>query len=371
MTDTSSVALLELIDVKKWFPVRRNIISELLDRDRRYVKAVDGVNLTVQHGEILGLVGESGSGKSTLGELIVRLQEPTHGKIKFDGADITHIRPRNLPSFRRGVQIIFQDPYATLNPRFTIYRTIAEPLIVNHLGDQRAMKERVKLALKRAGLNPDDKLLDSYPFQLSGGQRQRVAIARAIVLEPKLIVADEPVSMLDVSIRSGILNLLHELRDSMGLTIIFVSHDLSTVQYLCDRIAIMYLGNIVEIGPTASVIGNALHPYSRALLNAVPVIDPDMSRERMEISGELPNAMKIPEGCRFASRCPFVQDDCRKAEPELAILQQNHLVRCIYPQFTPMWNNLQSNSRKADYPRKLADEAARSQEPKEMPSSRE
>jgi peptide/nickel transport system ATP-binding protein len=341
MTENSSVALLELNDVKKWFPVRRNIISELLDRNRRYVKAVDGVSLTVQRGEILGLVGESGSGKSTLGELIVRLQEPTHGGIKFDGTDITHIKPRNLPSFRRGVQIIFQDPYATLNPRFTIFRTIAEPLIVNRLGDQNAMKERVKLALKRAGLNPDDKLLGSYPFQLSGGQRQRVAIARAI---------DEPVSMLDVSIRSGILNLLRELRDSMGLTIIFVSHDLSTVQYLCDRIAIMYLGNIVEIGPTASVIGNALHPYSRALLNAVPVIDPDMSRERMEITGELPNAMSIPAGCRFASRCPFVQDDCRQVEPELAALQQNHLVRCIYPQFTPMWNNLQSRSKKVDYP---------------------
>jgi peptide/nickel transport system ATP-binding protein len=346
MGEAKAVPILELKDVTKWYPVRRGLVGEILNRDKQYVKAVDGVNLSVKHGEIVGLVGESGSGKSTLGELIVRLQEPTSGSIHFEETDITHANPRKLPSFRRGAQIIFQDPYSTLNPRFTIFRTIAEPLLINGVKDKGAIKERVCLALKRAGLNPDDKLLDSFPSSLSGGQRQRISVARAIVLEPKLIVADEPVSMLDVSIRSGILNLLHELRDTMGLTIVFISHDLSTVQYLCDQIAIMYLGRIVEIGPTETVIGGAQHPYSRALLNAVPVVDPDILRERGAVEGDPPNAMNIPPGCRFAPRCPFVTGECLTPEPELVEVMPDHLVRCIHPRTEPMWIQLQSSAEK-------------------------
>lgn len=341
MNQSIGTPILELYDVRKWFPVRRGLVANLLDRDRRYVKAVDGVSLTVGRGEILGLIGESGSGKSTLGELIVRLQTPTGGKIRFEGMDITHVNPRRLPNFRRGVQIIFQDPYSTLNPRFTIYRTIAEPLLVNGVRSRQEVRERVRKALLRAGLKADDALMDSLPHHLSGGQRQRVAIARAIVLEPHLVVADEPVSMLDVSIRSGILNLLDELRQTMGLTIIFISHDLSTVQYLCDRIAIMYLGKIVEIGPTSTVIGGAAHPYSRALLNAVPVADPDTRRERPDLEGDPPNAINVPPGCRFAPRCPYVTAECLDPEPALGEISPVHAVRCIHPRFEPLWSQQQ------------------------------
>lgn len=337
MAEINPAPILELQDVHKWYQVRRGLLADILDRDRKYVKAVDGVDLSVASGEILGLVGESGSGKSTLGELIVRLQTPTSGKILFEGKDIAQMSKQEMPQFRRGVQIIFQDPYSTLNPHFTIYRTVAEPLMVNGIRDKRELRDRVRRALALSGLNADDTLLDSHPQKLSGGQRQRVSIARAIVLEPRVLVADEPVSMLDVSIRSGILNLLDELRRNLGVTIIFISHDLSTVQYLCDRTAIMYLGKVVEVGPTSKVMHNANHPYTRALLNAVPVVDPDVVRERPDLDGELPNAMNIPSGCRFAPRCQFATPECLDPEPALAQQERGHYVRCIHPQLEPLW----------------------------------
>jgi peptide/nickel transport system ATP-binding protein len=331
--------LLELENLHKWYPVRRGLFSSFSGQGSEYIRAVDGVSFQLQKGVILGLVGESGSGKSTLGELVVLLQQPTKGKIYFYGSDISSLRKSDLKQFRQQVQVIFQDPYATLNSRFSIYRTVVEQLLVNGIHDKKECKQRVELALKRAGLVPDDELLRAYPHTLSGGQRQRVAIARAIVLEPSLVVADEPVSMLDVSIRSGILNLLSELRQNMGLSIIFISHDLSTVQYLCDQVAIMYLGQIVEIGPTEQVIGQAHHPYARALLNAVPIVDPDIHRERSGIDSEPPSSIKLAPGCRFNPRCPFMTQECTQREPDLIEITSNHQVRCIHPRFEPLWSS--------------------------------
>ncbi len=339
ITNPYEPPLLELRDLRKWYVVGQGYFSQIFRTEGQYVKAVDGVDLHLMKGEILGLVGESGSGKSTLGELVVRLQDPTEGSIIFEGEDIATLEGKDLKKFRRHVQIIFQDPYATLNPRFTVYRTIAEPLIVNGFRDKEENMDRVVLALTRAGLKPDETLLEAYPHQISGGQRQRVSVARAIVLEPDLVVADEPVSMLDVSIRSGILHLLEGLRESMGLSIIFISHDLSTVQYLCDRVAIMYLGKVIEIGPTDEVIGHAHHPYARALMNAVPVIDPEIKRDRPEVEGEPPSSIELPPGCRFAPRCPFMTEECNVVEPGLEELKPNHWVRCIHPRMDPIWTD--------------------------------
>ncbi|MCC7359261.1 MAG: ABC transporter ATP-binding protein [Anaerolineales bacterium] len=326
-----------LDNLKKWYPVRQSLVSSLLKPQSLFVKAVDGVDLTLKKREILGLVGESGSGKSTLGELVVLLQPPSTGKILLDGVDIASLRGNELTSFRKRVQMIFQDPYATLNQRFTIYQSVVEPLVIHGIRGEEARRQRVCLALERSGLNPDDSLLNAFPHRLSGGQRQRVSIARAIVLEPGLVVADEPVSMLDVSIRSGILNLLSDLRRDLGLSLIFISHDLSTVQYLCDRIAIMYLGRMAEIGPTKQVINQACHPYTRALLGAVPMVDPDVKRERTEIESEPPSSIRLPPGCRFASRCPFVTPECNAGEPELVEIAPDHFVRCIHPRLEPVW----------------------------------
>ncbi len=333
--------LLEVQDLRKWYPVRQGMLAGLVGRkSSAHVKAVDGVSFTLAKGEVLGLVGESGSGKSTLGELVVQLQAPSGGSIRYQGADIQSLRGAARKRFRRQVQVIFQDPYATLNPRWTIYQTVVEPVQINGIRNPQESQEKVRTALARAGLRPTDALLGSFPNQLSGGQRQRVAVARAIVLEPELVVADEPVSMLDVSIRSGLLNLLADLRRTMGLSIIFISHDLSTVQYLCDRVAIMYLGKVVEIGPTAEVLQLPNHPYARALLNAVPIADPDAHRVRPQVQGEPSNAIDLPPGCRFAPRCPFMTPECNQAEPALEELAPDHFVRCIHPRFEPVWEEI-------------------------------
>ncbi|WP_218839232.1 ABC transporter ATP-binding protein [Evansella halocellulosilytica] len=320
---------IEINHLKKYYDVGSGF-KDLFKKTETKIKAIDDVSLQINEGEILGLAGESGSGKTTTGEVLIRLQDPTAGEIFIDGRDIAKIRGKKEKEFRKDVQMIFQDPYETLNPRFTIFRTIAEPLKIQGLKDQEQIMNRVIKALEIAELRPAQDYLQRFPHELSGGQRQRVAIARGIVNDPKFIVADEPVSMLDVSIRAGILNLLKRLRSEMGLTMLYVSHDLSTIKYLCDRIAIMYLGKIVEIGSVNEVINNPQHPYTKTLLSAVPVADPDIVRERMQVTDEVPDQIHLPEGCRFTPRCPFATDECKTCDHELRKLGDDQFSACIY-----------------------------------------
>ena len=319
-------ALVELRDVVKHFPVTRSL-GEIVRGRHPAVHALDGVSFDLGSGDAVAIVGESGCGKTTLGRLLLKLAEPTAGSIVFDGVALAGLDGERLRDFRRQAQLVFQNPFDALNPRFTIYRAVAEPL-VNAGIDRAEHGDRAAAAFHRVHLADLDRYLDKYPHQLSGGQLQRVVLARALVLAPRFLVADEPVSMLDVSVRAGILALMREIRETMGLTAVYISHDLALVRYLCDRTLVMYLGCIVEDGPTEEIVRRPRHPYSQALVAAVPVPDADQSRAPLPISGSIPDAREPPSGCRFRDRCPRAMARCAEETPLLRTIAGGHRVAC-------------------------------------------
>ncbi|WP_234681489.1 ABC transporter ATP-binding protein [Bradyrhizobium monzae] len=316
------MALLEVKGLVKHFVAERSLFG----RARAHVKAVDGVSFSLEAGKTLALVGESGCGKSTVSRLVLRLIEPDAGAVRFDGRDLLSLDADALRKFRREAQIIFQDPYASLNPRMTVGQILTEPLALHDLAPPAQRRERVAEILRLVGLEP--RLARRYPHEFSGGQRQRIAIARALAVEPKLIICDEPVSALDVSIRSQILNLLRELQDRLGLAYIFVSHDLAVVKHIADRVAVMNLGGIVEEADADALFAEPRHPYSRALLSAIPLPQPHARRAKVVLQGEIPSALNPPAGCRFHTRCPFVIDRCRTEAPALVADEAGHATAC-------------------------------------------
>ncbi|MGD1054968.1 MAG: ABC transporter ATP-binding protein [Nitrososphaerales archaeon] len=315
-------------DVKKYFPVRRSFVEGLVGGKQKYVRAVDGVNLDIQEGEVFVLVGESGSGKTTLGKLGLRVYIPTSGKIFFEGQAIASLRGEELKKFRRSSQMVYQDPVAALNPRIRIGDAVAEPLKFHGIDDKATRREAALQLMSRVGFDPPEEFYSRFPHELSGGQRQRVVIARSLILCPKFVVADEPVAMLDVSIRAQILRLLLDLKKDMNLTLLIITHDLAIAKYFADHVAIMYLGQISESGGRDQIFKNPMHPYTKALFSSVPVPDPEASRSRMIIKGEIPSAITPPPGCRFNPRCPFVFDRCRVEEPALVPREDGHTVAC-------------------------------------------
>jgi peptide/nickel transport system ATP-binding protein len=302
--DRNADPLIEVENVSKWFDTTQGVVDRLMGREPNPVKAVDDVSFTINEGDIMGIAGESGCGKTTLGKLLVQLHDPTDGSIRFDGNDISEMSNEQEQEFRKRVQMIFQDPFESLNPRMTVFQSVVEPLRINDMYDgYQDRRDRVIEVLNEVGLSPAEAYLNEFPKELSGGERQRVAIARALVVNPDFIVCDEPVSMLDVSIRAGVLNLMQDLQDEYGLTYVFISHDLSLIRYMCDRTAIMYLGDIIEQGPTDEVVMNPKHPYTEALFDAVPEVDPEAERHRANVTGEVPDPRNPPSGCRFHPRC--------------------------------------------------------------------
>jgi peptide/nickel transport system ATP-binding protein len=320
---------MSIVDLTKYFEIGRGL--GIFKGKETYVKAVDHVTFNVRRREIMALVGESGCGKTTIGFLIVRLEDPTSGHILFGNEDIAALKKKELKNFRRNVQMIFQDPYSSLNPRLAVMQTVAEPLI-NHkmvvTADE--ARENVAMALEDVGLTPVDEYIERFPHELSGGERQRVAIARALVVRPKFIVADEPVSMLDVSIRAGVMRLMLDLRDKYDIPFLFITHDLASARFMADRIAVMYLGKIVELTDSEEVISNPRHPYTKALLRAVPIGDPSRERVPLPIKGEIPSAIDIPPGCRFHPRCPWAEEICVQVEPDLIEIEEDHLAACHF-----------------------------------------
>lgn len=315
-------AILEVRNLKKHYPIRKGLLAKQVGA----VKAVDGVTLTVETGETLAVVGESGCGKSTTGRAILRLIEPTDGEVFFEGQDVRALSPEQLRRFRTDMQMVFQDPYASLDPRWTVQRTLEEPLLTHHSLGRNEVKSRVEELMEVVGLSPYQ--AHRFPHEFSGGQRQRIGIARALALNPKFIVCDEPVSALDVSIQAQVLNLMQDLQEQFGLTYMFISHDLSVVKFISDRVAVMYLGKVVELAPTAELFKEALHPYTQALMSAVPVPNPEITRQRIVLSGDVPNPENPPSGCTFHTRCPYVKDTCRSAVPELREISPGRQVAC-------------------------------------------
>jgi peptide/nickel transport system ATP-binding protein len=308
--------LLEVDDLVVRYRIARGLSGTIMRRPLRFVHAVSGVSLGVARGEMVALVGESGCGKTTTAQAILRLVQAESGSVSFDGVDVTNLAQHDLRALRRRMQIIYQDPYESLDPRFRVSATVAEPLVIHRIGSRSERREAVNRALEQVGLAPAELFVDRFPHELSGGQRQRVAIAASLVLGPDLLVADEPVSMLDVSVRAGILGILDELRDQ-GLAVLMITHDLSTAARFADRICVMYLGRIVEEGPARQVIESPRHPYTKALLSVVPRRDPRQRAEVQILRGETPNPIEIPSGCRFHPRCPIAIDACRETDPEL------------------------------------------------------
>lgn len=315
--------LLKVKKLKKYFPVRGGILSKIIG----YVQAVDEISFDIKEGETLGLVGESGCGKTTTGRTIIRLLEPTAGEVDFKGKDIFKLSKEELRKARRNIQIIFQDPFGSLNPRMTVGEIVGESLVIHKIvKNKKEKEERVKDLLETVGLNAGH--IRRYPHEFSGGQRQRIGIARALALNPKLVICDEPVSALDVSIQAQVINLLEDLQEKFNLTYLFIAHDLSVVKHISDRVAVMYLGKIVELSSTSELYDNTQHPYTEALLSAVPIPDPTLKRQRIVLEGDVPSPFKPPAGCRFHPRCKYVEPICSQEEPELIDIGNGHFVAC-------------------------------------------
>lgn len=320
--DAADGVLLEVKELKKYFPIRRGFFS----RVSGYVKAVDGVSFTIRKGEVVGLVGESGCGKTTLARAILRLVEPTSGDVIFDGVSVLGLKREPLRRLRKRMQIIFQDPYGSLNPRLTVGSMIAEPIKIHKIAHGAEVRRRVAELLERVGIAPEH--MNRYPHEFSGGQRQRIGIARSLAVGPDFIVADEPVSSLDVSVQAQILNLLRDLQQDMGLTFLFITHDLGVVEYISDRVAVMYLGKIVEVTDTHHLNRRVKHPYAQALMSAVPSMDPQAKSRRIVLDGDVPSPAAVPPGCPFHPRCPKVMPRCRTDRPRLEEVEAGHLVSC-------------------------------------------
>ncbi|GIU82626.1 MAG: ABC transporter ATP-binding protein [Pyrinomonadaceae bacterium] len=311
--------LLQVKNLVKYFPI---------ENSDNVVRAVDGVSFDILEGETLGLVGESGCGKSTVGKCILRLIEPTSGEVWFEDKNVFALDKKELRNLRRQMQIIFQDPYSSLNPRLNVYSIISEPLKIHGIGTEKERKEMVADLLKKVGLDPE--YMWRYPHEFSGGQRQRIGIARALALRPKLIICDEPVSALDVSVQAQVINLLQDLQEEFGLTYLFISHGLAVVQHISNRVAVMYLGKVVEIASAAKLYGNPIHPYTKALLSAIPIPDPKIERKRIILQGDVPTPINPPSGCRFRTRCPIATKECAEVTPELKEIEEKHFVACIH-----------------------------------------